>query len=70
MTAFFGCAFAQSYPDKPLSLIIQFAPGATTDLVARRVEELPANELGPTVIAQNRAGACGAVVVGELAPDL
>ena len=63
----FGFAFAQSYPDKPVSLIIQFAPGTTTDLIGRRFGELLAKELGTTVVALNRAGAGGAVGVGELA---
>lgn len=63
----FGFAFAQSYPDKPVSLIIQFAPGTTTDLVGRRFGELLAKELGTTVVSLNRAGAGGAVGVGELA---
>ena len=63
----FGFAFAQSYPDKPVSLIIQFAPGTTTDIVGRRFEELLAKELGTTVVVLNRAGAGGAVGVGELA---
>ena len=63
----FGFAVAQSYPDKPVSLIIQFAPGTTTDLVGRRFGELLSKELGANVIPQNRAGAGGAVGVGELA---
>jgi tripartite-type tricarboxylate transporter receptor subunit TctC len=67
MAAPFGPAFAQSYPDRPVSLIIQFAPGTTTDLVGRRFGELLGKELGTTVIALNRAGAAGAVGVGELA---
>ena len=63
----FGPAAAQSYPDRSISLIIQFAPGTTTDFVGRRFGELLGKELGTSVVPVNRPGAGGAIGVGEIA---
>lgn len=65
-------AVAQSYPDRPINLIVQFAPGTTTDIVGRRFAELLSKELGTPVAAINRPGASGTIGVGALvqaAPD-
>jgi tripartite-type tricarboxylate transporter receptor subunit TctC len=67
LTLPFGPAAAQPYPDRPISLIIQFAPGTTTDFVGRRFAELLGKELGTSVIPVNRPGAGGAIGVGEIA---
>jgi tripartite-type tricarboxylate transporter receptor subunit TctC len=57
-----GGAFAQAaYPNKPIRLIIPFAPGGTTDIVARIVADRMGRELGQPVIIENRAGGGGAV---------
>lgn len=60
-------ANAQTYPDRPITLIVQFAPGTTTDIVGRRFGELLSKELGVPVVTLNRAGAGGTVGVGALA---
>ena len=53
------------YPDKPIRMVIPFAPGGTTDLLARAVGQHMSQAWGQPVVADNRAGANG-VVAGEI----
>ena len=65
-------AMAQSYPSKPISLIVPFPPGGVTDLVARALGEQLSKNIGQPVIIENRPGAgttLGANVVAKAAPD-
>ncbi|WP_372826858.1 tripartite tricarboxylate transporter substrate binding protein BugE [Polaromonas sp.] len=67
-----GAAFAQAYPNKVVKLQVPFAPGGTTDIVARVISEPLGKALGQSVIIENKAGGGG--VVGALetvrsAPD-
>lgn len=68
-----GLASAQAgYPTKPIRLIVPFAPGGTTDIVARVVSEKIGLALGQIMIVENRAGAGGSVGATEIvrsAPD-
>ena len=57
-------ASAQTYPEKPVRLIVPFAPGGTTDMVARVVGSKLAELLGQTVVIDNKAGA-GTIVGTE-----
>lgn len=65
-------ALAQSYPSKPVTLIVGTAPGGGFDLVARRLEKVLSKNLGQSVVVTNRPGAgslIGTMAVLTAAPD-
>ena len=60
-------ASAQSYPAKPVRIIVPFPPGGTTDLIARIVQARFQEFMGQTVLIENRSGAGGSVGAAEVA---
>jgi tripartite-type tricarboxylate transporter receptor subunit TctC len=67
-----GAAMAQTYPDKPIRLVVPYPPGASTDAVGRIVGQKLAANIGQTVVVDNRAGASGNIGsehVARSAPD-
>lgn len=67
-----GMANAQSFPVKPIKLVVPFAPGGGTDLIARTLAVEMAKDLGQSVIVENKPGAgtiIGTDLVAKSAPD-
>jgi tripartite-type tricarboxylate transporter receptor subunit TctC len=58
---------AQTYPSKPIRLVIGFAPGGAADVVARTVGEAMSRLLGQQVVVENRAGAGSSIAADNVA---
>jgi tripartite-type tricarboxylate transporter receptor subunit TctC len=69
---FGAAASAQTYPTKPIKLILPFPPGAPSDLVGRTIGQKIAEQIGQGVVPDNRAGAGGTLgltLVAKAPPD-
>ncbi len=67
-----GLALAQTFPDKPIRLVVPFPPGGPTDIVARPLAQLMGEALKHAVIVENRGGAGGSIgadLVAKAPPD-
>ncbi len=65
-------AQADNYPDRPIRLVVGYAAGGATDVIARLVSDKMGRELGQTMVVENRTGAnsnVGAQTVAKAAPD-
>ena len=58
---------AQTYPTKPVTLVVPFAAGGPTDIVARMLVERMKTPLGQPIIVENVGGAAGSIAVGRVA---
>jgi tripartite-type tricarboxylate transporter receptor subunit TctC len=65
-------AFAQAWPSKPVTLLVPFPPGGSTDMIARTLQPKLQEQLGGTFVIENKGGAGGTVGAGQAkraAPD-
>ena len=65
-------AMAQTYPSKPLKLVVPYAAGGSTDQLARAIAEPLGRALGQAVVVENKPGGntiIGADAVAKAAPD-
>lgn len=65
-------AAAQTYPDRPIRLVVPYPPGGATDVIGRVVSQHLGTALGQSVVVENKAGAAGnigAAMVGREKPD-
>jgi len=68
VVAFAGAAFAQgTFPTHPVTLIVGFAPGGGTDTMARVVAQKLSQNIGQSVVVENRAGAGGNIAAQQIA---
>src|SRR5262249_33977842 len=61
LTAWPGALLAQSYPERPIHLIVPSAPGGANDVPARLLSQFLPDKLGQPAVMENRAGAGGAI---------
>src|SRR5437762_11942927 len=72
LTTASACAFAQTFPNKPITTVVGFEPGGGTDTTARIIAPALGELLGQQVVVENRAGAGGDIAVdyvAKAAPD-
>lgn len=61
-----GSAMAQSYPTRPIKVVVPLGPGSTGDIVARAVSAEMSKTLGQSLVIENKPGAGGSIAMNEL----
>lgn len=72
LALFCGPAWSQTYPNRPIRLVVPFVPGGTIDAYARALARQVESQIGQPIVIDNRAGANGIVgadTVAKAAPD-
>src|SRR5207247_3815561 len=64
---FAGSAFAQDYPNRPVKIIVPYAPGGSTDIIGRIVAQRLTESLGQSFLVDNRPGASGNLALEAVA---
>jgi tripartite-type tricarboxylate transporter receptor subunit TctC len=67
MLAPLGSALAQAYPSKPITMIVPWPPGGSTDRHLRALAEIASKHLGQNIIVENKPGAGGTLGPGQMA---
>jgi len=66
VTALASSALAQTYPSRPVTMVVPFPPGGNTDLMARALQTEMTKALGQSVIISNKGGAAGTIGILDL----
>ena len=61
LTLCVASALAQTYPSRPIRIVVPYAAGSTTDLTGRMIADVLAESMGQPVIVENRPGASGTI---------
>jgi tripartite-type tricarboxylate transporter receptor subunit TctC len=67
MLVFAGTADAQTYPERPITMVVPFAAGGPTDTVTRLVADVMSKDLGQQIVVENVGGAGGTLGAGRVA---
>jgi tripartite-type tricarboxylate transporter receptor subunit TctC len=66
LAGWFGPAHAEDYPVRPVTLVVSFAPGGITDVMARAYADVVARNTGQSVVVENRSAGAGAVAASSV----
>jgi tripartite-type tricarboxylate transporter receptor subunit TctC len=62
-----GLAWSQSFPSRPVTIVVPFPPGSSSDLIPRALAPLVSQSLGVAVVIENRPGAAGSIGAAQVA---